>query len=370
MIIRDMSIYLDNNATAPLRPTAIAAMQDAMGPPRNPSSVHGFGRNARFIVENARESLAMLVGCYPSDIVFTSGGTESNNLVLAQYDHLITSAIEHDSVRHVHNQCKTISVDKNGLINLDFLAGELAAIDEHKKTKTVVSVMAANNETGVLQPIDQIAEMARKANVAFHSDMVQIVGKSHLDFTHSQISYASLSAHKIGGPAGVGAILVRPGFKLANLMRGGGQEQGRRPGTENLIGIAGFGAAALEALNDIGHFNKMAVWRDEFETRMLAERSGIEVFGGVASRIGNTSCIAAAGKTAETMVMSFDLAGLAVSAGAACSSGKVKSSHVLEAMGADVRANEAIRISGGWATLKSDFERLADVFLQLYKQPT
>ena len=222
--MRDMPIYLDNNATAPLRPAAIVAMRDAMGPPINPSSVHGFGRNARLIVESARESIAILAGCYPSDVVFTSGGTEANNLVLAQYEHVITSAIEHDSVRHVCDRCKTISVDKNGLINLDLLAGVLAVIDEEKKSSTVISVMAANNETGVLQPIDLIAEMARDANVAFHSDMVQVVGKRHLDFTHSHISYASLSAHKIGGPAGVGALLVRPGFKLASLMRGGGQE--------------------------------------------------------------------------------------------------------------------------------------------------
>ena len=363
-----MTIYLDNNATTPLRPAAMAAMQNSMGPPVNPSSVHEFGRNARLIVENARDSVATLAGCYPSDVVFTSGGTEGNNLVLAKYDHVITSAIEHDSVRHAHDHCDMIFVDNNGLINLDFLADALAAIDEEKKPRTIISVMAANNETGVLQPIGQIAEMARVANVAFHSDMVQIFGKKHLDFTDSQISYASLSAHKIGGPAGVGALLVRPGYKLASLMRGGGQEQGRRPGTENLIGIAGFGGAAAEALGDIGHFNKMSLWRDEFESRMIAERSGIEVFGRAVSRIGNTSCIAAAGKTAETMVMAFDIAGVAISAGAACSSGKVKSSHVLEAMGAGTRASEAIRISGGWTTIKSDFETLADVFLELYKQ--
>ncbi len=370
MVMCDMPIYLDNNATTPLRPAAMAAMQGAMGPPVNPSSIHGFGRNARLIIENARESVAALAGCYPTDVVFTSGGTEGNNLVLAQYDHVITSAIEHDSVRHVHDHCERIRVDENGLINLDFLAAALAAIDEGKKPKTIISVMAANNETGVLQPVDQIAEMARAANVSFHSDMVQMFGKSHLDFTDSQISYASLSAHKIGGPAGVGALLVRPGYKLANLMRGGGQEQGRRPGTENLLGIVGFGAAAAAALGDINHFDKMAMWRDEFEVRMLAERTGIEVFGRAASRIGNTSCIAASGKAAETLVIAFDLAGVAISAGAACSSGKVKSSHVLAAMGAGNRANEAVRVSGGWATLKSDFETLADVFLQLYKKTT
>ena len=363
-----MQVYLDNNATTPLRKAAMTEMLGVMGPPANPSSVHGFGRNARFLVESARESVAMLAGCRPANVVFTSGGTESNNLVLAQYDHVITSAIEHDSVRFAHDRCQIIAVDENGVIDLDHLTATLSIIDESVKPNTIISVMAANNETGVLQPIDQISEMARSLNIAFHSDMVQAFGKSHLDFANSEISYASLSAHKIGGPAGVGALLVRPECRVASLLRGGGQEQGRRSGTENLIGIAGFGAAAADALGDISHFNKMAAWRNDFEARMLDERDGIAVFGKSAPRIGNTSCIAAAGRAAETMIIAFDLAGVAISAGAACSSGKVQSSHVLEAMGAGERAGEAIRISGGWATVKRDFETLADVFLQLYKQ--
>jgi cysteine desulfurase len=211
--------------------------------------------------------------------------------------------------------------------------------------------------------------MAKSANIALHSDMVQIFGKHHINFDASKISYASLSAHKIGGPSGVGALLVRPGCRLSSLLRGGGQEQGRRAGTENLVGIAGFGGAADDALGDIGHYQTMAKWRDDFERRMLDQRSGIAVFGRDAPRLGNTSCIAALGKAAETMVMAFDIAGVAISAGSACSSGKVKPSHVLESMGAGPRAGEAIRISGGWATTQSDFEMLADVFLQLYKQP-
>ena len=366
--MRDMQVYLDNNATTPLRNAAMTEMLGVMGPPANPSSVHGYGRNARLMVESARESVASLAGCRPENVVFTSGGTESNNLVLAQFDHVITSAIEHDSVRYAHDRCHLIAVDENGVIDLDQLAAKLSMIDDAIKPNTIISVMAANNETGVLQPIEQIAEMARNSNMAFHSDMVQVFGKNYLDFTNSEISYASLSAHKIGGPAGVGALLVRPGCRLASLLRGGGQELGRRSGTENLIGIAGFGAAAADALGDIDHFNRMAAWRNDFEARVLDERDGIAVFGKSVPRLGNTSCIAAAGKAAEAMVIAFDLAGVAISAGSACSSGKVKPSHVLEAMGAGERAGEAIRISGGWATVKSDFETLADVFLQLYKQ--
>ena len=223
-----MPVFFDNNATTPLRQAAITEMLNAMGPPANPSSVHRFGRNARLLVESARESVAMLAGAGPADVVFTSGGTESNNLVLAQYDYVITSAVEHDSVRQAHDHCEIIDVDENGVIDLDQLATKLAVIDDALKPNTIISVMAANNETGVLQPIDQIAEMAKSANLLFHSDMVQVFGKSHLDFTNSEISYASISAHKIGGPAGVGALLVRPGCRLASLLRGGGQEQGRR----------------------------------------------------------------------------------------------------------------------------------------------
>ena len=195
--MRDMQVYLDNNATTPLRKAAMTEMLRAMGPPANPSSVHGFGRTARLIVESARESVASLAGCLPANVVFTSGGTESNNLVLAQYDHVITSAIEHDSVRYANDRCEVIAVDENGVIDLDQLAATLSIIDDAVKPNTIISVMAANNETGVLQPIDQIAEMACSSDLAFHSDMVQVFGKSHLDLTNSEISYASFSAHKI-----------------------------------------------------------------------------------------------------------------------------------------------------------------------------
>ena len=167
----------------------------------------------------------MLAGCQPADVVFTSGGTEGNNLVMAQFDHVITSAIEHDSIRHAHDCCTIIAVDENGIVDLDHLAATLSRIDEAAKPNTIISVMAANNETGVIQPIDQIAEMAASSSIAFHSDMVQIFGKNHLDFSSSKISYASISAHKIGGPAGVGALLARPGCRLTSLLRGGGQEQ-------------------------------------------------------------------------------------------------------------------------------------------------
>ena len=358
-------IYLDNNATAPLRAEAVAAMHRAMGPPANPSSVHSFGRKARLGVEQARESVAVLAGCRPADVVFTSGGTEANNLVLARYDHVITSAIEHDSVLAAAPNATLIPVDDHGVIDLANLESVLAALDPDTKASTIVSVMAANNETGVIQPIEAVVALAKAAGVATHSDMVQLLGKDHIDFAATGLDFASLSAHKIGGPTGVGALLVRPGMSLTSLLRGGGQEQGRRSGTENYIGIMGFGAAATAAFGDVAHYRDMAAWRDQFEAAVATAVPEARIFGAGRNRLGNTSCIAATGKSAETMVMALDIAGIAVSAGSACSSGKVKESHVLRAMNAGEAAGQAIRVSGGWQTRASDFEKLAEVLSEL-----
>ncbi len=362
---RQPQLYLDNNATAPLRPEAAAAMQEAMGPPANPSSVHGYGRAARMMVEAARAEIAMLAGCRPADLVFTSGGTEANNLALSMFDHVITSAVEHDSVLRAVPGAQIIGVDAEGRIDLEALRNAVAALDEATRSRTLVSVMMANNETGVIQPVDEIVQIAHEAGVQVHSDMVQMLGKQHLDFSGSGLDFASLSAHKIGGPAGVGALLVRPGRAMTSLLRGGGQEQGRRSGTENVIGIAGFGGAAKAAFDDIAHYRRMASWRDAMETRLLDERGDSTLFGAGAGRLGNTCCLAVGERSSETMVMALDLAGIAVSAGAACSSGKVHESHVLKAMNAGPDASRAIRISGGWNSQEADFERLAEVLVAL-----
>ena len=364
-MVRQPQLYLDNNATAPLRPEAAAAMHDAMGPPFNPSSVHGYGRAARMVVEAARAEIAMLAGCRPADLVFTSGGTEANNLALSMFDHVITSAVEHDSVLRAVPDARIIGVDTEGRIDLDALRGVLAGLDDATRARTLVSVMMANNETGVMQPVDEIVRIAHEAGVCFHSDMVQMLGKQHLDFIGSGLDFASLSAHKIGGPSGVGALLVRPGRAMTSLLRGGGQEQGRRSGTENVIGIAGFGGAAKAAFDDIAHYRRMAEWRDRMESQILRERGDVTLFGARAGRIGNTCCLAVGERSSETMVMALDLAGVAVSAGSACSSGKVHESHVLKAMNAGQNAGRAIRISGGWNSTEADFERLAEVLVAL-----
>ena len=362
---RQPQLYLDNNATAPLRPAAIDAMTAAMGPPVNPSSVHGYGRAARMMVEESRAEIAMLAGCRAADLVFTSGGTEANNLALSVFDTVITSAVEHDSVMQAAPDANRIPVDQDGCVDLDALRGMLAALDDAARPRTLVSVMMANNETGVIQPIEAIVEIAHAAGVAVHSDMVQMLGKRHLDFQGTGLDFASLSAHKIGGPTGVGALLVRPGRAMTSLLRGGGQEQGRRSGTENVIGIAGFGAAAKAAFDDIAHYSQMAEWRNALEARVCAQRDDVTLFGAGVDRIGNTSCLAVGERSSETMVMALDLAGVAVSAGAACSSGKVHESHVLKAMAAGAHAGHAIRVSGGWNSSKVDFEKLAEVLVAL-----
>ncbi len=359
------ALYFDNNATAPLRPEAASAMQSAMGPPSNPSSVHGYGRAARQIVETARAEIALLAGSRPADVVFTSGGTEANNLALSGFDHVITSAIEHDSVLRAAPDAVLIGVDTDGRLDLDALRDILATVDPSARDKTILSVMMANNETGVIQPVDDVVTLAKQAGVAVHCDMVQMLGKSHLDFAASGFDYASLSAHKIGGPTGVGALLVRPGRAMTSLLRGGGQEQGRRSGTENFLGIAGFGAAAKAAFDDVAHYRAMAEWRDAFEARVAAVRNDAVIYGSGAERLANTSCLAVGSKSSETMVMAMDLAGVAISAGSACSSGKVHESHVLKAMKAGEGAARAIRISGGWQTTKVDFEKLAEVLTAL-----
>ena len=364
-MVRQPQLYLDNNATAPLRPDAIDAMKAAMGPPANPSSVHGYGRAARMMVEEARAEIAMLAGSRPADLVFTSGGTEANNLALSAFDTVITSAVEHDSVMQAVPDARRIPVDHLGCVDLDALRDMLANLQDEQLPRTLVSVMMANNETGVIQPMDAIVEIAQEAGVAVHSDMVQMLGKRHLDFSGSGLDFASLSAHKIGGPTGVGALLVRPGRAMTSLLRGGGQEQGRRSGTENVIGIAGFGAAAKAAFGDIPHYRNMAGWRDTLEADLLSKRDDVTLFGAGTDRIGNTSCLAIGARSSETMVMALDLAGVAVSAGAACSSGKVHESHVLKAMKAGPDAGRAIRVSGGWNSSKDDFEKLAEVLAAL-----
>jgi cysteine desulfurase len=351
--------YLDYNASAPLRAEARAAFVAALHASGNPSSVHAEGRAARAIVETAREQVARLVNASPSEVVFTSGATEANNCVMAgRWDEMCVSAIEHDSVlapaRSSGARLASLPVTQSGVVDVEAAAALLSRSRERSE-RVLVSVMAASNETGVVQPVAEVAALARQAGAAMHIDAVQAPGRMAIDFRALGVDALVLSAHKMGGPHGVGALVLRDGVTLAAFITGGGQERRRRGGTENVAGIAGFGAAAEAASREVDAAERMQSLRVKLEAGVARATPTAVIVGGEAKRIANTSCIALPGTRAETLVIKLDLEGIAVSAGAACSSGKVGTSHVLEAMGlAPQIANAAIRVSLGPETSEHD----------------
>ncbi len=361
--------YLDWNATAPLRPEARAAMLAALEAGGNPSSVHRSGRAARRIVEEARQAVAALAGAAPDNVVFTSGATEAAFLALRGFmvharaagkPPPLVSAIEHPAVLQNAGAGPRIPVDSRGIADLAALEARLRAPGP---PPAAVALMRVNNETGVIQPVAEAARLCAAAGVPFFCDAVQAAGRLALDFTASGIAALSLSAHKIGGPAGVGALVLAPDAPVAAVTAGGGQERGLRPGTENLAGIAGFGAAARCALGETADTvqAKLRGLRDSMEDRIRTLRPDARIVGGDAPRVANTSCIALAGLAAELQVMALDLEGVMVSAGAACSSGKIRRSPVLAAMGLpDALAACAIRISIGRTTTAAETDRFAD----------
>ena len=346
--------YLDHNATSPMRPAALDAVVEALRMGGNPSSVHRPGRAARARLDLARRQVAGLVGALPAEVVFTSGGTEANNMALRGCGRrrVLVSAIEHESVLKAVPDAERIAVDGNGVVDLARLERSLAG------EPALVSVMLANNETGVIQPVAEVVRLARAAGALVHCDAVQAAGKVPVDLHGLGVDYLSLSAHKLGGPAGVGALMGRAGAPFAADRLGGGQESYRRAGTENVAGIAGFGAAAEASRDGLD-----AALRDRLEASLPMAR----VHGAGAARLPNTSCLSMPGVKAETQVMALDLAGIAVSAGSACSSGKVTRSAVLSAMGVEpALAEAAIRISCGWNTVFGDIERLIAAWQELY----
>jgi len=360
-------VYMDYNASAPVRPEAAAAVAEALAQVGNASSVHGFGRLARGRIETAREQVAALVGARPDQVIFTSGGTEANNLALAGVGRprILISAGEHDSVLQGAPGAEHIPLDRQGRIDLNALAGLLAA----DRRPALVSVMLANNETGVIQPLAEVVALARAHGALVHSDAVQAAGKIPLDMTTLGVDLLSFSAHKLGGPQGVGALALAEGVALGPLMRGGGQERARRGGTENLAGIAGFGAAAEAAAGDLQGAARLSALRDRLEQGLRDLAPELRVFGAGALRLANTSCFAVPGLAGETQVMALDLAGVAVSAGSACSSGRVRASHVLRAMGAsEEEAASAIRVSLGWRSEAGDVERFLEAWGALYRR--
>jgi cysteine desulfurase len=362
------AIYLDHNATTPVLPAAAAAVAEALARTGNPSSVHGFGRAARASLDRARRAVARLVGAAEDAVVFTSGGTEANNLALTGVAgaRVLVSAIEHDSVLRAAPTAERIPVTQEGVVDLQALDRLLAAGSDGR---TLVSVMLANNETGVIQPVAEVAAIARRHGALVHCDAVQAAGRIAVDLASLGADMLTLSAHKLGGPPGVGALVVRAGLALAPLLRGGGQEGWRRAGTENLPGIAGFAAAAEAAASAPGRMAELGALRDALERRIRAIAPQVPVYGAGAPRLANTSCIGMPGVKGETQVMAFDLAGIAVSAGAACSSGKVAASAVLSAMGATpAAAAEAIRVSFGPGNGAGDVDRFVVAWRELYER--
>jgi cysteine desulfurase len=357
--------YLDYNATAPVRPAVVAAVAEALTLAGNPSSVHRAGRAARRAVETARAEIAALVGASESEIVFVSGGSEANHLALrgSNRPRVLVSAVEHDSVLAAVPGAEILPVDPSGTVDLAALAERLAADDR----PALVSVMLANNETGIIQPIAAIAEIVHARGALLHCDAVQAAGKLRLDRARLGADLISLSAHKLGGPPGVGALVVSPDVALAALQTGGGQERGRRAGTENVPGIVGFGRACSLAVEGLAAYGRLADLRDRAERQLLVLAPAARVFGALSPRLANTLCITMPGVPAATQVMALDLAGVMVSAGAACSSGKVRPSHVLRAMGATPdEAASAIRISLGWESDESDIDHLVEAWGTLY----
>jgi cysteine desulfurase len=368
-------VYLDWNATTPLRPEAREAMAAAWEILGNPSSVHAEGRQARRLVEEARGTIAGALGALPRSVVFTSGGTEANALALTPglrrgsglpVERLVVSAIEHTSVlaggRFSAAGISMVGVMRSGLLDLDRLPATLEG-----GPPTLVSVMLANNETGAMQPVKEAAEIVHAAGGLLHVDAIQAFGKIPFDINMINADIVTVSAHKIGGPKGVGALVQAEGLSGPEpLLRGGGQERGHRAGTENVAGIAGFGAAVKATMDAVdGDAIRLETLRNRLESG-LRQTPGVVVFSEEAPRLPNTTLFTVPGLKAETAVIGFDLAGIAVSSGSACSSGKVQPSHVLKAMGFGPElAQGAVRLSLGWSTSGADIDRCLETWRKL-----
>jgi cysteine desulfurase len=353
-ILQKTNIFLDHNATSPLRPQSLESIQNALSAPLNASSVHNYGRAGRRIVESARENIATLVGIPAPQIIFNSGATEGNNTVLKHFaeDKILVSAIEHPAVLEAAPNAIKIPVTPDGIIDLNALEDLLKS-----EKPALTSIMAVNNETGVIQPIKEASDLVHRHGSLLHCDAVQAAGRININMQTLGIDFLTLSAHKIGGPQGVGALALGLCGITPTLLHGGGQEKSARAGTENVAGIAGFGAAVEAALEALPTYtDKMRPLQDKLETA-LKTTDGLIIHGENAPRSPNTTLFSLPGVGSETMLMALDLDGIAISNGSACSSGRVEASHVLKAMGQNNEiAAATLRVSTGWNTLASDID--------------
>lgn len=354
--------YLDYNATAPVRPQVIELVRELQALPLNASSVHGAGRKAKMIISQARSRLAEIIGVFASEVLFTASATEANNWALRSFPghHLIVSAIEHASVlktARLQGNTTIAPVTADGIVDVN----ALEAIIARQQGDFLVSVMLANNETGVIQPIRDIADAVHKQGGILHTDAVQALGKIRMDFNDLGCDMMTVAAHKMGGMIGSAALVVKNTLRLPPLLTGGGQESNQRAGTENVPAVAAF-AKAVELI-DLAQMQHLRGWLDRLEAE-----AGNAV-GQYSPRLPNTSCIIMPGVTAETQMIHLDLDNIAVSAGSACSSGRIETSHVLNAMQVPAAdANCAIRISGGWATTQEDITAAEESWKKLYER--
>jgi cysteine desulfurase len=361
-------IYLDHNATTPLDPRVFEAMRPYMkGAFGNASSPHSYGRLAKQALEESRETIAKGVGCRPEEIVFTSGGTEADNLALrgiayhkaGRKGHIITSSIEHHAVLRT-----CAALEKEGFSATYLPVNSQGNIDPHEANKAIrkdtvlISVMFANNETGVIQPVAELGRIAREHGIPFHCDAVQAVGKREINVEQLNIDLLTLSSHKIYGPQGIGALFVRDGIGLAPMITGGHHERGLRAGTENIAGVVGFARAVRIAVDEIDTYRKMIQsLRNKLESGLLHALDGVVIHGAQAERLPHTSCIGFASVEAESILLHLDLKGIAASSGSACTTGDPEPSHVLTAMGvAPELAQGSIRISFGRENTEEDVD--------------
>lgn len=358
--------YLDHNATSPLKPAVRESMLELLGFPGNASSVHKAGKEARRRIDGARQIIGKQLNTGPKDvIIFTSGATEANNMALqgAGVERVIVSAIEHPSVLQALPRPEIAPVLANGTI-------DVAALDrmlEGNTQQTLISVMLVNNETGVIQPIEEVVRIARKRGALVHTDAVQAFGRMPVDVTKLGVDMLTLSAHKLGGPQGVGCLVIANCAVVAPLLRGGNQEKNLRAGTENLAAIAGFGKAA--ELADVKEYRKLGVLRDKLEAELKQLAPALHIFGFDAPRVHNTSMFALPGVSSESQLIALDLAGICVSNGSACSSGTVKPSHVLKAMGvSEAEAGSSLRVSLGWNTTARDVDFFVAKWTEMYNR--
>ncbi len=363
-----MSVYLDYNASARVRPEAQESMAKALADNGNPSAVHAAGRRARARVETARAQVAELVGADPTAVVFSSGGTESNAQAIASAlaagcERLIVGATEHPCVAEAAlasgAPVEVLPVDRNGVVDLVWLAEALK-----RPGRAVVAIHHANNESGVIQPIAEAAALVRTAGGWLHVDAIQSAGKIAVDMAALGADTLTLSAHKLGGPQGVGALVSREGAPIIRTLHGAGQERGLRAGTENVPGIAGFGAAAVCAMRELASGEDHSAWRDAAAARVKA--AGAVVIGEAAPRLPNTLFMAVADWESPQQLITLDLKGVMVSAGSACSSGKTRASKAIMAMGLDSLATGGVRVSGGWGTTEGDWIQFADTWVEAY----